>query len=97
MVGAVGEAVVGQRPLHAGFAFLDRQAGEDHGQFDIHRRGEARHEMEGLEHEAYLFAAHARLLHVVQGGDIASIEFVGAGGGPVEQADEVEQGGFAGA
>ena len=52
--------------------------------------------MEGLEHETDLFAAHFGLLHIIQVGDVAAIQQISAGTRTIQQADQVEQGGFAG-
>jgi hypothetical protein len=53
--------------------------------------------MEALEDEADALAAHARLFVGRQGGHVAPFQPVGAGVGAVEQAEQVEQGRFAGA
>jgi len=52
--------------------------------------------VEGLEHEADLLAAHPCLLGLGQDGDVVAVQFVAPAVGPVEQADDVEQGGLAG-
>src|SRR3989338_4184588 len=52
--------------------------------------------MKGLEHETDLFAAHPRLLHIIQRSDVPAIQFVDAGTRPVEQPYQIEQRGFAG-
>ena len=70
---------------------------QHHRQLDVLRRGEARHEMKELEHEADLFAAHAGQFIVAEVRHVAAIEFIAAGTGAVEQADQIEQGGLAGA
>ena len=90
--GAVGDAVVVQRLRDARGALLRRDAGQHHRQGDVLGGGQARHQVETLEHEADALAAHARLLLRRQRGHVAPLEPVGAGIGPVEQAEDVEQG-----
>ena len=53
--------------------------------------------MEELEDEADLLAPHARQFVVGQAGHVAAVEVVAAAVGAVEQADDVEQRGLAGA
>ena len=53
--------------------------------------------MKALEDKADALAAHARLFIRAERGDVAPFERVGAGVGPVEQAEQVEQGRFSGA
>ncbi len=73
-------------------------AGEDHRQLDVARRVQARHEVEGLEDEAERARAGAgRARLSAEARDLAALEPVGAGGRPVEAADEVEQRRLAGA
>jgi len=55
-----------------------------------------RHQVEGLEHEADLLAAHPCLIGLGQNGDVVAVQFVAPAVGAVEQADDVEQGGLAG-
>ena len=69
----------------------------DEGELDVVERGGAGKEVEGLEDEADLLVADAGELIVVEFGDIVAVEPVAALGGGVEAADEVHQGGFAGA
>jgi hypothetical protein len=74
-----------------------RDAGQHHRQRDILGGGQARHQVKALEDEADALAAHAGLLVGRKRRDVAAFEPVGAGIGPVEQAEQVEQRRFAGA
>ena len=95
MVGAGLEAEVLQRLRYPLGTLLGRDAGEHQRQGDVFGGGEPRHEVKALEHEADARAAHRGLLVGRQRGDVAAFEPVVAGVGAVEQAEEVEQGGFA--
>jgi hypothetical protein len=78
-------------------ALRRRNAGQHHRQGHVLGGGEARHQVEALEHEADAQAAHGGLLVGRQRRDVAAFEAVGPRVGPVEQAQQVEQRGFAGA
>jgi hypothetical protein len=91
VVGAVFEAVVAQGPRHALGALGGRDAGENHRQGDVLGGGQAWHQVEALEDETDALAAYPRLLFRREGGNVAALQMVGAGVGPVEQAEEVEQ------
>jgi hypothetical protein len=78
-------------------ALRRRNAGQHHRQGDVLGGGEARHQVEALEHEADAQAAHLGLLVGRERGDVAAFEVVGPRIGPVEQAQQVEQRRFAGA
>jgi len=96
MVGALVEAEILEclgdplRPLRG------RDAGQHHGQGNVFRRCQARHQMKALEDEADTLAAHGGLLVGRQRGDVAAFEAIGPGIGAVEQAEQVEQRRFAG-
>ena len=93
--GAIRQTIVFQQPRHARFALCGGNAREDHRQLDIHRRGQTRHQMERLEHETDLFAAHPGLLLVIQVGDIPAIQQVGSGTRAIQQTDQIQQSGLA--
>ena len=61
------------------------------------QRIRARQQIEGLEDEADFAVADFRELVVVHFADADAVQFVMAGGGRVEAADQVHQRGFAGA
>ncbi|MNO91701.1 hypothetical protein D3C76_832530 [compost metagenome] len=82
---------LGQRQA-APVAFGGRHAGQQHGQFDVVQGGEARDQVEGLEHEADAFAAQRGAAGFVEpgGGFAAQPEFAGIG--RIQQAEDVQQG-----
>src|ERR1039457_1623844 len=90
---ALGEAEQGQR-----FAHLAGAAGPltrvEERQRDVLGRTRARQQVEALEHEADPKAADARQRGLVQAGDVDPVEEVLAGGGLVETADDVHEGGL---
>ena len=92
VVGTVGQAEVGEGAVDALGALGRGNAGQGHRQGDVLGGGEARHEVKTLEDETDTFAADARLFIGAEGGDVAPFEVVGAGIGPVKQAEQVEQG-----
>ena len=67
----------------------------DEGQLDVVLRAGARQQVEALEHEPDGPAAHRGELVVGHGGHVRAVQDVGAGGGMVEAAQEVEEGGLA--
>lgn len=95
VVGARLEAEILQGPLHACAALGHRDAGQHQRQGDVLGGGQARHQMEALEHEADARAAHRRLFVGRQGRDVAAFEAVMAAVRAVEQAEQVQQGGLA--
>jgi len=97
MIGAICQAVILQQLRDACLAFGGSNARQHQRQLDVHRGRQARHQMERLEHEADLLAAHSGLLHVAQRGDVATIQPVGARTRPVQQAYQIKQCRFAGA
>ena len=97
VIGAVLQPVVVQRLRNPAVALGRRDAGQHHRQGDVLRRGQPRHEVKALEHEADAGAADVRLFDAGQRGDIAAFQAVGAGGRAVEQADQVQQRRLAGA
>jgi hypothetical protein len=74
-----------------------RGAVVDERQLDVVQRGGAGQQVEGLEDEADFLVADAGELVVVELGDVVAVEPVLALGGRVEAADQVHQGGLAGA
>ena len=72
-------------------------AGIDHRQFDIAERVEPVEQMELLEHEADLAVAHGRERVAAEPATVVAVEPVGARGRPVEAADDIHEGRFAGA
>ena len=81
-------------PLAAGFRL---HPGQHQRQFHVFEGRQARHQVKGLKHEADVAVAGGRLLFVVEGGDVLAIEKILAAAGAVQQAEQVEQGGLAGA
>ena len=67
------------------------------GEHDVFYRGEVGDEVELLEDEADLVGAEAVELGGAHGGDIDAVDPELSGGGAVEAAEEVDEGGFAGA
>ena len=51
--------------------------------------------MKGLKHEADIAVAGGRQLFIAERGDIPPVQKILTGAGPVEQAEQIEQGGFA--
>ncbi len=78
-------------------AFCALLAGIDHRQFDIAHGVQTIQQMELLEHETELAIAHGGQRIRVHGGHGFAVEPVGAGGRPVETADHIHEGRFAGA
>ena len=74
-----------------------RRAVVDEGQLDVVQRGGAGKQVEGLEDEADFLVADAGQLIVVELADEMAVEPVAAFAGGIEAADEVHEGGFAGA
>ncbi len=83
--------------LRAGDALGGGGAVVDEGELDVVEAGGAGEEVEGLEDEADLLVADAGELVVVELGDVVAVEPVFTLGRGVEAADEVHQGGLAGA
>ena len=95
--GAVGEAVAdaqgcddGVMPVRVGGA-----VGQAGGQEDVLLRGEGGQEVEGLEDEAELVAAHGGQLLVVHAGQIAAGDEDVPGCGGVQAGQAVQEGGLA--
>src|SRR3569623_1048107 len=84
-----------ERGIDTRLAFGRRDAFQHQRQLDVLRRSQARHQVERLEHETDLLAAYARPLGLGQVGDVGPVQFVASAVGAVEQADDVQQGGFA--
>src|SRR5690606_20656660 len=74
----------GGKPLGAGHPVVD--GGEE----DVLEHRAVREQVEGLEHEADPSAAQAGPLPLAQRRRVDALEQVGAAGGPVEQAEDVE-------
>src|SRR5690606_28686260 len=64
-----------------------RDAAVEQRKLDVLRRGEARQEVEALEHEADVSVAHARELVLGELARVASRDGVTAGGGAIEAAE----------
>ncbi len=91
------EAYVGEGFLGALDALGGGGAVVDEGQLDVVEGGGAGQKVEGLEDEADFLVADAGELVVVELADQLAVEPVAALGGGIEAADEVHEGGFAGA
>ena len=76
---------------------VGRPAGEQRGQLDVLERGQARHQVERLEHHAHLLAAQGRQRVVVEPHDRGAADDDIAGARRVEPGGEVQQGRLAGA
>src|SRR5208337_2981801 len=77
-------------------AVVDRRPGTGEGWHqDVLQGGALRQEVVGLEHETDLTVPHGGELLIVQGAQFLPVERDGAAGGPVERADDVEQGALA--
>ncbi len=88
---------LGQRLRRAGRTLGRGMALVDQRQFDVLERGRAGEQVEALEDEAEIVAAQERPLVAAEARDIDAVEAVGAGGRPVEAADDVHRGRLAGA
>ena len=69
----------------------------EEGEFDVFEGGGAGEEVEALEDESDFLVADVGEFVAVELGDVCAVEEVVAGGGAVEAADHVHEGGFAGA
>src|SRR5258706_291247 len=69
----------------------------DVGDFDVAHGGEGGEEVEALEDEADLGAAHFGAFGVGEFGEVGAVDEDRAGGGVGEAAEDVEKGGFSGA
>jgi hypothetical protein len=85
------------RPARFAAALRRRNAGINQGQFDIAQRIGARQQIESLKNKTDFAVADFGQLIVVHLADLAAVEFVSAGGRRVQAAEQVHQGGFAGA
>ena len=81
-------------PVSAACVLLEVGVGER--EFDVGQRGGARDQVERLEDEADLAAAHECLLVLGQPGDVAAVEEVLAASRYVEAAEDVHQSRLAG-
>ncbi len=92
MLAPVGDADLLQRRLHPPLALRPVDAAVDQGHLDVLGDGEVVDQVEALEHEADLVAAQAGELGLGVLGHVLAEEVVASGGGPIEQAQDVEQG-----
>ena len=101
LVGQVVEAVVEADELEqaagARFDFLAREAFEVEREGHVLDAGERGEEVEELEDEADFVAAEAGEVVIGERGDGLAVDADFAGGGAVEAADQVEEGGLSGA
>ncbi|KWV86320.1 hypothetical protein PFLmoz3_04012 [Pseudomonas fluorescens] len=97
MVGAFGEADLCEHALGVFHRFMPRHAAITQGQRDVVQGTEAWQQVEALEHETDLLVADRRQL--IGGGveNIVAGKVVLAAVGQVQQAEDIEQGAFAGA
>ena len=76
-------------------ALVHRAAVQLNGEDDVLIYAEHRHQIIGLEHEADLPPPEDGQLLVLQGGQLPAVHRHRAGGGPVQPAQHVQQGGLA--
>ena len=96
MISSVSKADGLQIVIGALLAFFASDTCIDQGQGHIVQGADAGEQVEVLEHEAYFFVARDGQRIVVQGGNFLAVQLVGAGGGAIQAAKNVHQGGFAG-
>src|SRR4051812_24589971 len=63
-------------------------------QLDVLINAEVLEQVEALEDEADLVASQLDHLAFAEAADVLAIEYVGAGAGPVDEADDIEQSRF---
>ncbi len=93
----VREADQGQQGAGAFLAFPGRDAAQPHGYADVLGGGEDRYQAEGLEDEADAVAAQGEQVRLAQGRQVGALDADPPARRGVEAADEVQQGGLAGA
>ena len=79
----------------AGLPVGEVRRGIGQGHDDVVQGAGAGQQIEGLEHEADLFVAQLGPGIGIQGGDVLAVQPEFSGGGPVEAAQDVHQGGLA--
>lgn len=98
--GEVGLAVEESYLGEPGAGFLRRRGGggaaDEEGHHDVFEGGELGEEGLDLPDEADVAVAEIGEVAVREGGEVGAVEEDPAGGGAVEAAEEVEEGGFAG-
>ena len=92
----VAQPQLRQQPLHPGFALFCWNPRQHQRQGYVLLCSETRHQVEHLEHETDLPVAYPGLLMVVQTGDVLAVEPVGPRGRPIQQPEQIQQGGLAG-
>src|ERR1051325_2868541 len=92
---AVGQPDAGERVEGDLPAAIGRQAGIDQRELDIAQRVRARQQVERLKDEADFLIANLGEVVVIHLADLNAVEFVLAGSGRIQAADQVHQGGFA--
>ena len=97
MLAAVRDGHAVHHRLDALPAFFGRRAHVEKGQLDVFIDVEFVDEVETLEHETYDTLADVRAVVLPEGAHIVAVQQVGAFGGIVEQAQDVEQGGLSAA
>ena len=73
------------------------ESGDVVGDFDVAHGGEGRQQIEALEDEAYLGAAHFGAFGVGEFGEVGTVDQHRATGGVGQAAEDVEEGRLAGA
>ena len=91
VAGAVGKADLGERLERQTPPLGRRHAAIDQRQLDILDRRGARQQVEALEDEAEEMTADPRLMAGVEVADADAVEGIGAGGRPVEAAQDVHR------
>ena len=94
MGGAAFQPVFAQRLGDAVVALAGGNPGQHHRQCDVFCGSQARYQVKALEYKADALAAHAGLLIRIEGGDVAAFQPISAAIRPVQQAQQVEHGGF---
>lgn len=93
MARAIGQTDQLQRDLGVAAALRRIQWRQQQRQLHVLLRGQGRHQVVELEHEADVLAASARKLARTHLLDVLAGDFDAAGGGRIQTADQVQQGG----
>jgi hypothetical protein len=97
MARARGEADIFESGGYAAAALRGGESLDEERVLDVFGGGEDRDKVEGLKDEADLLAAENRGLRRAEAGGVCALDEDAAGGGLVNAADEVEEGGFSAA
>ena len=95
MPGPVREADGRQQLRYPPFPLIRRPSRQQQGQGDVLRCRQPRDEMEELEHETDLVPAGTGLGGFIEAGDVVALQPVVSRAGPVQEPQDVQQGGLA--